>query len=130
MKSLAAFGAEKDVDYDSARQLVWAYERSLAEIQELKIHRGSAEDKEGEDQFGQDPILAEFEQTLILQLRKNRKKAAPANPGAQTEPLTRAEKEINVSVALSQIAKYDPAVIRKIFERLLRDLEQDKLAAE
>ena len=130
LKSLAAFGAEKDVDYDSARQLVWAYERSLAEIQELKIHRGSAEDKEGEDQFGQDPILAEFEQTLILQLRKNRKKAAPANPGAQTEPLTRAEKEINVSVALSQIAKYDPAVIRKIFERLLRDLEQDKLAAE
>jgi hypothetical protein len=83
-----------------------------------------------EGPFGQNVTLLEFEQTLILWLRKNRNEPTPVNLPPQGEPFSRTQRDINIPEELIKIAKYEPAVIREIFDRLLKQLEQEHLPAE
>jgi len=128
LKNLASYGAGTNVDYDSARQLVWASERLLTQLAErhpmqpIELQNPVSVTA---DRFSDDPILQEFEGPLLLWLRANRKEATPVNLAQQPEPVTRTQRSINLGLALEKIAKHDPAVTRELFSRLLRQLNEE-----
>ena len=126
---LATVGSSVDVDYDSARQLAWAYERTLAQLHERKSREGDLapplRSMGEEERFGEDPLLQHFEQPLLVWLRKNRQTATSVSLSAQGESFSHPQNDININQALLKIAKYDPRPIQEIFEQLLKQLDGD-----
>lgn len=128
LHEIAVQGSSADLEYDTARLLVWAYERTLSQLNQPPTdedgirppERLAVELKE----FSGVAALNEFEQPLLLLLRKNRQPATPVNLTQQSTPSTRMERDIDIKQGLLRISQYDPAAVRALFERLLQ--EDDK----
>jgi hypothetical protein len=115
------------VDYDSARQLTWAFAVVYGEMQGRPLGRDVADalrwfrDKDGNRSAGLDAIetkLADFDQVLMLDLRQGRQ-ATRMFIGKQ-RPVVEADLEL----VLPPIAKYDPHEFQKRFAELEQLLPQ------
>jgi hypothetical protein len=107
-------------DYDSARQLVWAFQAIHGELQP-KAAGGVAVDARvpSEELGGVDPVVARLrplEQMFIVDLRQGRD-----TPVVVTDK-DRTILEVDLNRTLPPIADYDPKAFRAHFEELRRSL--------
>src|SRR5262249_2631542 len=101
-QALATLAASEILDYDSARQVLWA----------LKVVEGEAKGPQSESiQKNLDALGKEM---FLLDLRKGRH-ATTAIPG---EPKERTTTEVDLAIVLPFIANYDPLVFQKRFKEI------------
>jgi hypothetical protein len=126
LKNLAKYGATHDVDYDSARQLIWAYERILTDRMQRTPNDGTRHPifQDDDIQFAQAPDLIRFEKSLLLWLRSNRNEPNEVNKPSRRETYPHAERTINIGNSLERISRYNPAEVRTLFQHLLEQLER------
>ena len=124
LTKLASAASTESTDYDSARQFVWAYERTFDALNkpELSNDVASIQEKMKSPQkwIGGHPILDEFEQDLVLWLRANRTKEPSVKLGSNNEAFQHAQRSTNVAESLKKIAEYNPQKTSERFQRLLK----------
>ncbi len=126
LSNIASVGAAENVDYDSARQFVWAYERTnsqLAKTDRIDGTKRSPRPTAPTEWIGggHDPgVLA-----LNLWLPDNRLSIAPVHLGVGTK---KSQFAVDLGKILKQSAAYDPEPVRDAF-RKLRPLPSTDAAA-
>lgn len=117
LSSIAAVGAAEFLDYDSARQLVWAYERTHAQLATTDRVEGSKRSprptapKEWIGGSHDAGVLA-----LNLWLPDNRRAMkTPVQLGVGTKKI---QFEVDLGKILKQSAGYDPEPVRDAFQKL------------
>lgn len=119
--------AEQFLDYDSARQVVWAYERAQSELaQRSRASDGSAIPSGGDipsKWSAQNPILQDFDQQLFLWLPAMRE--AGSNPEivelySGDRKVSHQLKVVKTADVLHRISAYQPEAIREGFKELLK----------
>jgi hypothetical protein len=103
LRAISSVGSESALEYDAARQLVWAFREVLDEV-----------DPQGEWTAAREP-LAELEQSFVLDLaaRGVRREVQIATPSD-----TRDAFEIDLAQVLSRLAEHAGESVRKSFEEL------------
>ncbi|MCA8999708.1 MAG: hypothetical protein KDA80_22115 [Planctomycetaceae bacterium] len=134
LKDIARIGAERTLDYDSARQLIWAFERvfhdstthsdpedasatmTVADARTQRIPRPWTGWLPGESLSRPEEVLKRLEAGLILDLRQGRAgtQTIPSD-GNQERPLT----EVELEKTLPKISGYDPEIVQQHFHELL-----------
>ncbi len=124
LTKIATAGSNETTDYDSARQFVWAYERTLnalnnpVNLNEIVAPR---EKLPNPDRWvGGHPILDEFEQDLVLWLRANRTDTLSVSLGTKEQTFEQSQRTTNVSETLKKIGDYDSQKTSERFQRLLK----------
>lgn len=139
LKKIATYGSEDLYDYDTARQLVWAYERVYAELLKKADKSAPAAATEGEvDQAKESEntskalawkgwmvqekpltesqqILKSLESSLVLDLRTGSTTTTKFPGERQARPQT----DVDLSKTLPVLGSYDPATVQGAFKRLL-----------
>jgi hypothetical protein len=133
LKSLADLAAKRTLDYDSARQVVWAFAVIYGE---LKPGGDVTPFSFEEDQIGWfpqrddlDPVesgLAELDKVLLLDLRKGRRTTATIPGENEPRPLL----EVDLDLILGPISKYQPREFKERFARIASALDQRPAASE
>lgn len=123
LKHLAQTAAAEDVDYDSARQFVWAYERTHARLVATTRPVGSQEPPTGSavptEWIGGNPILKELDESLILWLPRNRTDRVPVEIFVGDQRIDgRTQLPVDIGRALQKSAAYHPKPIRAAFQEL------------
>ena len=124
LTKLASAASTESTDYDSARQFVWAYERTFDALNkpELSNDVASIQEKMKSPQkwIGGHPILDEFVQELVLWLRANRTNEPPVKLGSNKDAFQHSQRSTNVSESLKKISEYNPQKTSERFQRLLK----------
>ena len=124
LTQIALAASTESTDYDSARQFVWAYERTFDALNKPEISTDFAvtqeQTKSPQKWIGGHPILDEFEQDLVLWLRANRTKEPSVKLGSNKEAFQHSQRSTNVSESLKKIAEYNPQKTNERFQRLLK----------
>ena len=126
LSNIASVGSAEYVDYDSARQFVWAYERTNAKLAKTDRSDGTKRSPRPTAPTewiggGPDPgVLA-----LNLWLPDNRLSIAPVHLGVGTK---KSQFAVDLGKILKQSAAYDPEPVRDAF-RKLRPLPSTDAAA-
>lgn len=107
-RAIADAAATQVVDYDSARQLIWAF----------RVVDGELEDRRADDEIAQ--ILASLDDEFVLDLRAGQT-VQQMLPGSRSP---RETKEVDLSKTLPPIAAYDPAGFQQRFQRISALLEK------
>lgn len=124
LNAISELATNETVDYDSARQLVWAYERISAELTGKSTPGGKVEKGLTEipvEWSTGHSTLDGFQQYLILSLRRNRDSAVTVNlslgSAAKMEHLLR---NVDVSKSFQFSSNYDPRLVQQKFKELRR----------
>lgn len=139
LKRIATVGATSVYDYDTARQLVWAYERIYAELlkkaESSDVPAVKADDvdllQESENTAKAlswkgwmvqakplneaQEILKSIESSVVLDLRTG----STASTKFPNEPKPRAQTDVDLDKTLPVLGAYDPATIQAAFKKLL-----------
>lgn len=126
LNRIAVAGATEIVDYDSARQLAWAFERTHVALA-TPIGSPSSPDSlcqsasnVGSGESGK--TLKELEQNLSLCLAGQRTRGTEVKlPGADGKIASGFTHKLNVvdlSISLDRIARYQPQAVQPLFQRL------------
>jgi hypothetical protein len=137
LKRLAEVASRETLDYESARQLVWAFAVIYRELHHgghvTPFNPSEAEIGWFPEREGLDPVeqkLADLDKLLLLDLRKGRKTTATlpgATPGQTEErPLL----EVDLEAVLSPIDVYKPAVFNQKFAEIAQALDQQQSETE
>lgn len=121
-------GTKEAYDYDSARQLVWAYERVLDDVlrRKAQLQKDQLTDADQRPEwtgwFPEDGPLTEeaatlnaLEDLLLLDLRTGEEVRQVI--GQESTPRSRVEVELAIS--FRKISSYDPTPVRAAFQKLL-----------
>ena len=117
LRGIARYASIESVDYDSARQFIWAYERTQAELKSPPEPwvRGQIP----KEWIGGNPSLQELEQSMVLWLPANRNKdGAKVELHLGNKPFDRIQHSVDVSKTLDRIANYHPDTVRNAFKVL------------
>ncbi len=95
------------VDYDSARQFFWAYERTDAQL--------FSSNREGDN-----PLFEDVASVVMLRLNKNRESIAPVQMYVGAAPLQpkRPQFAVRFDNTLRTVSDYDPKAVHATFEKL------------
>ncbi len=104
-KQIAETAAAEILDYDSARQLVWAFKIVNAEL------------KRTNEVAAIQPILDGFEKDMFLLDLRSGRKAGTKIPG---ETQARNTVEVDLTSVLPKVADYDPADFQKRFQEIAK----------
>ena len=125
LTKIAEAASTESTDYDSARQFVWAYERTLDGLKKAELssdtHVSQEKTKTQQKWIGGHPILDEFEQDLVLWLRANRTKEPSVKLGSNKDAVQHAQRSTNVSESLKKISEYNPQKTSERFQQLLKN---------
>ena len=116
LSSIASVGSAEFLDYDSARQLVWAYERTKSQL-------ATADHVEGAKRQPRPTAPTEWiggghdasALALNLWLPDNRLSIAPVHLGVGTK---KTQFAADLGKILKQSAAYDPEPVRDAFQKL------------
>jgi Cytochrome c554 and c-prime len=124
LAQIAAEASKETTDYDSARQYVWAYERTFVGLNDSEPSNLTAATQEkpktSQEWIGGHPILDEFGQDLVLWLRANRTNEPSVKLSSNKEAFELPQRSTNVSESLKKIAGYNPQKTSERFQRLLK----------
>jgi Cytochrome c554 and c-prime len=132
LKELAQVASRQTLDYDSARQVVWAFNviyQDLSRGDEPAPFNPSVEEigwfarRENLDALEQK--LTEFDRLLLLDLRKGRTTQQTIPGVQQARPVL----EVDLGLVLAPIGAYDPAKFRAQFAEVARLLDQQVVGA-
>ena len=104
LKQIASVGAEEPLDYDSARQLAWAFQVIAGDL-----NSNDADAKKATT------LVAEMDKKLLLLDLRSGRKAATAVPGDKKD---RETIEVDLGVVLPLISSYDPAQFQARFKEI------------
>ena len=117
LRGIARFASTESVDYDSARQFIWAYERTQSALKSPPEPwvRGQIPLK----WVGGNPSLQELEESLVLWLPANRNKdGSKVELHSGNKPFNRVDHSVDVAKTLARIANYHPDIVRNAFKWL------------
>ena len=123
LTKLATAASNEITDYDSARQFVWAYERTLNALNKPAQPNVVASQEKlptPDTWVSGHPVLDEFEQDLVLWLRSNRNAPIPVSLGSNEQKFEQLQRMTNVSETLKKIGEYDSQKTSERFQRLLK----------
>jgi hypothetical protein len=138
LQLIAKAGSEKPLDYDAARQLIWAYAAIYEEIESAsKVQKEEEKELTPADLLAEEApkklvlepgwmvkknltpaeeILKRLSDSLVLDLREGDASGTQAFPG---ERRPRPKVEVDLDRTLPKIANYQPDVVRAAFRELL-----------
>lgn len=106
LEQIVEMAATETLDYDSARQLVWAFAVVQQEL-EPRIEKGTASSLLKEE-------LTSVKQMFVLSLKDGRPEEHQIPGATQTRPVT----EVDLQTVLPPIADYDAVAFQKAFAEL------------
>lgn len=119
LTAVAEFGMTEPVDYDSARQLIWAIERGLTERvrpkERTEFWEGEPIPTAWNSEF---PANDQLKDVLILWLRGNRADGETVETEVDGKKFKREQFAIDVAEVLRKISAYDPKLTREAFGKL------------
>lgn len=121
--------SEKEfLDYDTARQFVWAYERTKGQLDashDAQVQWGTTIPL---NLTGTNQILQGLEASLVLSLTANRNVETAVEMQTGNKSFSRSQRAVDVAKSLKRIASYDPEATRSAFKELkrLQAAESDK----
>ena len=133
LSELAQAASRQPLDYDSARQITWAFNVIYRELGQRGEPLPFNPDGQDIGWFARrdnlDPVerqLASLDSMLLLDLRKGRQTPQPV-PG---EEEARTLLEVNLELVLAPIDNYKPAEFNQKFAEVAESLEQQRTSAE
>ncbi len=107
LNRIADVASVEVVDFDSARQFLWAYQRTDAQVSTI-------------DRLGEKQLFQELEPTLLLSLKENRTSISPVELYVGKDQITRKlhQSVVNYFSTLEKVAKYDPKSVQAEFQSL------------
>ncbi|MBS0202263.1 MAG: hypothetical protein JSS49_05130 [Planctomycetes bacterium] len=111
------------LDYDTARQFVWAYERTKGQLDLLRsskvspVQWGSASPQE---LTGSNQILQGLESSLVLSLTANRIGGPAVEMQSGNKTFSRPQRAVDVAKSLARVSGYHPEATQKAFQELKR----------
>lgn len=121
--------SEKEfLDYDTARQFVWAYERTKGQLDSSHDQQVQWGTTNPLNLTGSNQILQGFEASLVLSLTANRIGETAVEMQTGNKSFSRSQRAVDVANSLKRIASYDPEATRNAFRELkrLQAAESDK----
>jgi hypothetical protein len=116
---LANIAAEQTLDYDSARQVIWAYERALAEQERVTNQVQWPDVKVFPTGWNDDrPELQPLNKFLVLWLRGSREDGEIEFDSGNGQKKKLKRKVINLDDILAKTSGYKPADVKEWFQKL------------
>ncbi len=128
LQGIVNIAISENLDYDSARQLVWAFSAVYSELNHSGISAkpgeltGWYEDGTGKPKAGLDQIetiLASLDAMILLDLRKGRE--AQQEVSGQQRPVV----EVDLTLVLPAVGGYEPAAFQKKFQNIQNRLDKN-----
>jgi hypothetical protein len=129
LKTLVETASTSDMDYDSARQFAWAYERSNANLEAMAGRVGKHEPPAASvvpTEWGNgNAVLKGLDGSLILFLRPHREAGQSVELFLGKAPLAgRTVRPVDFGKSLKQTGAFQPDLIRAEFQKLSAGMEK------